>query len=85
MRSPVDCSINSDGVAAEVQARATGAVAIVVFTQLDKNVIVLEEVNGNSQVTNRLEEAIMVKYVRREIRTLTDDERGGATGCGKHT
>ena len=37
--------------------------------------VVLEEVNGDGQVTNRLEETVMVKYVRREIRTLTDDER----------
>ena len=37
--------------------------------------VVLEEVNGDGQVTNRLEETVMVKYVRREIRTLTDDEK----------
>ena len=46
-----------------------------VLTQLDENVVVLEEVDGDGQVTNRLEETVLVKYVRREIRTLTDDER----------
>ena len=46
-----------------------------VLTQLDEHVVVLEEVNGYGQVTNRLEETVLVKYVRREIRTLTDDER----------
>ena len=67
-------SSSSDGVG-EVQATATGAVTIVVLTQLDENVVVLEEVNGDGQVTNRLEEMVLVKYVRREIRTLTDDEK----------
>ena len=65
----------SSGGVGDVQATATGAVTIVVLTQLHENVIVLEEVNGDGQVTNRLEETVMVKYVRREIRTLTDDER----------
>ena len=58
-----------------MQATATGAVTIVVLTQLEENVVVLEEVNGDGQVTNRLEETVLVKYVRREIRTLTDEER----------
>ena len=65
----------SSGRVGEVQATATGAVTIVVLTQLDENVVVLEEVDGDGQVTNRLEETVLVKYVRREIRTLTDDER----------
>ena len=67
-------SSSSDG-AGEVQAMATGAVTIVVLTRLDENVVVLEEVNGDGQVTNRLEETVLVKYVRREIRTLTNDEK----------
>ena len=58
-----------------MQATATGAVTIVVLTQLDEHVVVLEEVDGDGKVTNRLEETVLVKYVRREIRTLTDDER----------
>ncbi|CAM9425491.1 unnamed protein product, partial [Laminaria digitata] len=66
---------SSGGVVGEVQATATGAVTIVVLTQLDENVVVLEEVDGDGKVTNRLEETVLVKYVRREIRTLTDDER----------
>ena len=48
---------------------------IVVLTQLGENVVVLEEVDGDGRVTNRLEETVLVKYVRREIRTLTDDEK----------
>ena len=65
---------SSSGVR-EVQVTATGAVTIVVLTELDENVVVLEEVNGDGQVTKRLEETVLVKYVRREVRTLTDDER----------
>ena len=58
-----------------VQATATGAVTVVVLKELDENVVVLEEVDEDGKVTNRLEETVMVKYVRREIRTLTADER----------
>ena len=58
-----------------MQATATGAVTIVVLTHLDENVVVLEEVDGDGRVTNRIEETVLVKYVRREIRTLTDDEK----------
>ncbi|CAN0466183.1 unnamed protein product, partial [Scytosiphon promiscuus] len=68
-------SSSDSGEAGEVQATATGAVTIVVLTQLDEHVVVLEEVDGDGKVTNRLEETVIVKYVRREIRTLTDDER----------
>ena len=67
-------SSGSGGVG-EVQATATGAVTIVVLTHLDENVVVLEEVDGDGRVTNRIEETVLVKYVRREIRTLTDDEK----------
>ena len=76
VRSPGNISgVNSGGVLGEVQATATGEVAIVVLKQLDENVVILEEVDGDGRVTNRLEETVLVKYVRREIRTLTDDER----------
>ena len=63
------------GRVGEVQATATGAVTMVVFTQLDENVVVIEEVDDDGRVTKRLAETVMVKYVRREIRTLTEDER----------
>ena len=66
---------SGSGEVGEVQATTTGAVTIVVFTQLDDNVVVLEEVDRDGRVANRLEETVMVKYVRREIRTLTNDER----------
>ncbi|CAN0394662.1 unnamed protein product, partial [Laminaria digitata] len=66
---------SSSGGVGELQATATGAVTIVVLTQLDDNVVVLKEVDGDGKVANRLEETVLVKYVRREIRTLTDDER----------
>lgn len=54
---------------------AVGAETVVTFTRLDEHMIVLEEVNALGEVTRRLEKEVMVKYVRREIRTLTDDER----------
>ena len=68
-------SSGTSGGAGEVQTTATGAVTIVVLTQLNENVVVLEEVDGDGKVTNRLEETVLVKYVRREIRSLTDDEK----------
>ena len=68
-------SSSGSGGVGDVQATATGAVTIVVLTQLDENVVVLEEVDGDGRVSNRLEETVLVKYVRREIRTLTDDEK----------
>lgn len=67
--------IRGDGHASEIHATATGAEAIVILKRLDENLVVLEEVNASGEVTRRLEEIVMVKYVRREIRTLTDDER----------
>ena len=77
VRSPGSSMSSSGGGGGlgEVQATATGAVTIVVLTQLHEHVVVLEEVDGDGRVTNRLEETVLVKYVRREIRTLTDDER----------
>lgn len=57
-------------------AAANGAKAVALFTRLDENVIKLEEVrNVDGEMTRWLEETVLVKYVRREIRTLTDDER----------
>ena len=69
-------SSSGSGGVGDVQATSTGAVTVVVLTQLDEHVVVLEEVDGDGKVTNRLEETVMVKYVRREIRTLTENERG---------
>ena len=68
-------SSSGSGAVGDVQATATGSVTIVVLTQLDENVVVLEEVDGDGRVTNPLEETVLVKYVRREIRTVTDDEK----------
>lgn len=61
---------------ADLRAEASGAEAIIKLTVLDDNMITLEEVDeATGKVARRLEEKVMVKYVRREIRTLTDDER----------
>ncbi|CAM9863802.1 unnamed protein product [Pylaiella littoralis] len=60
---------------ADVRARASGAEAVVILTILDENMITLKEVNSEGDVVRRLDEMVMVKYVRREIRTLTDEER----------
>lgn len=69
-------TVRVGGTAGDVYVTASGAETTVSLTKLDEHVIVLEEVNGSSgEVSRRLDEAIMVKYVRREIRTLTDDER----------
>ncbi|CAM9718956.1 unnamed protein product, partial [Hapterophycus canaliculatus] len=62
----------------EVHTSASGAEAVIMVQakHLDENIVTLEEVNAKTGVVvRRLDEFIMVKYVRREIRTLTDDER----------
>lgn len=58
-----------------VRASARGAETSVILTDLDENMITLKEVDESGEVVRQLEETVMVKYVRREIRTLTDDER----------
>lgn len=61
---------------ADLRAEASGAEAVITLTILDDNVITLEEVDEKTGVVvRRLEEKVMVKYVRRELRTLTDEER----------
>ncbi|CAM9493178.1 unnamed protein product [Ectocarpus sp. 6 AP-2014] len=68
------CTSSSGGESSPIQA--AGAVAEVVLTSLEENMITLEEVNvADGKIVRRLEETVMVKYVRREIRSLTDDER----------
>lgn len=60
----------------EVRLSSTGATSVVILTHLHDNVVVLEEVDGtHGYVSRRLEEMVAVKYVRREIRSLTDEER----------
>eukprot|EP00752_Nemacystus_decipiens_P002258 g2139.t1 len=57
------------------RASARGAETSVILTDLDENIITVREVDQGGQVVRQMEETVMVKYVRREIRTLTDDER----------
>ena len=59
----------------EVHTVATGHEVIMLFPHLDENMITLQEVDESGTVSRRLDEVVMVKYVRREIRTLMDDER----------
>lgn len=70
--------IRAGGSASDVHTSASGAEAVVVLDAqyLDENLVTLEEVKAETGVVvRRLDEFVMVKYVRREIRTLTDDER----------
>ncbi|CAB1107536.1 TYR [Ectocarpus sp. CCAP 1310/34] len=60
---------------ANLVATARGAEAVVTLTTLDDNVITVKEVHPDGHIVRRLDEVVMVKYVRREIRTLTDEER----------
>lgn len=55
---------------------ATGAEAVIILKHLHEHVVTLQEVNSLGEVTSTREEEVMVKYVRREIRTLSHDERG---------
>ena len=57
-----------------VLVSTTGATTVVSLTKLDENVITLKEVNEEGQVARHLDETVMVKYVRREIRSLTDED-----------
>lgn len=60
----------------ELLMETTGMEAEVVFTRLDRNVITLMEVDSETGHDVREKtDTVMVKYVRREIRTLTDHER----------
>lgn len=59
----------------DVIAKATGAEATIVFPKLDWNTVTLKEKDATGTVTRQYSENVMVKYVRREIRTLTDEER----------
>lgn len=63
------------GVEEEAYVSEVGEECTVVFTQLDDNVVALEEIDADGEVGRRLEEKVVVKYVRREIRTLTGEER----------
>lgn len=67
--------IRASGDETPLLASATGADATVVFTALDSNKVTVLEVNQAGDITRALSEVVMVKYVRREIRTLTDEER----------
>ncbi|CAM9423712.1 unnamed protein product, partial [Ascophyllum nodosum] len=60
----------------EVQASGSGIEFAVILTWLQEHVVTLEEVNSAGVVLRHLDETVMVKYVRREIRMLTDVERG---------
>lgn len=59
----------------ELRAEESGSQAVAVLTALGDNFVLLEEVDEKGEVARRLKERIVVKYVRREIRTLMDDER----------
>lgn len=59
----------------DVIAKGTGAETTIVFPKLDWNTVTLKEKDVTGTVTREYSENVMVKYVRREIRTLTDEER----------
>lgn len=60
----------------EVLATAEGPEVVVQFTRLDTNSVLLREIDeATGETLREAKDTVMVKYVRREIRTLTDDER----------
>lgn len=60
----------------QVMATASGTEVTMQFTKLDVNYVHLKEVDDASGTVMRaLQEMVMVKYVRREIRTLTSEDR----------
>lgn len=64
-----------DPLSGEVHVQAEGAETEVYFTHLERNRVILEEKDSGGRITRRLEEDVLVKYVRREIRSLTDKDR----------
>ena len=70
-----------------VVASATGAETVIIFPKLEWNTVTLKEKDASDNVTREYSENVMVKYVRREIRTLTDEEReellDAVSGCTK--
>lgn len=61
--------------AGRLEHSSSGAEIRVLLTRLEENMISLQEVDPNGAVTRQLDETVMVKYVRREIRALKDSER----------
>lgn len=68
-------SVHGGDNPADVLISDSGVEVVALFTLLDENVIRLEEVDSDGIVIRSLEETVMVKYVRREIRSLTDEDR----------
>lgn len=67
--------LGGDEAATESRTEARGVESVMLFKKLDENTIILEERDSEGVLARRLEEEVMVKYVRREIRTLTTEER----------
>lgn len=61
--------------AADLLLTEAGSETVAIFTRMDENVITLQEVDSSGAVSRLLVETVMVKYVRREIRALTDEDR----------
>lgn len=60
----------------DIVATAQGAEVVMQFTRLDTNGVRLQEIDEVTRETVReMQDTIMVKYVRREIRTLTEEDR----------
>ncbi|CAM9356762.1 unnamed protein product, partial [Hapterophycus canaliculatus] len=64
-----------DNEAEGLLAEESGLEAVVVLTVLADHLVLIEEVDTQGEVVRRLKERVAVKYVRREIRTLMDEER----------
>lgn len=60
----------------DVLATAQGAEVVMQFTRLDKNGVRLQEIDeATGETVREMQDTVMVKYVRREIRTLTEEDR----------
>ncbi|CAM9612742.1 unnamed protein product [Choristocarpus tenellus] len=54
---------------------AMGDGAVVMFEHQEENTVMVEELNSDGVIVRRFKDVVMCKYVRREIRTLTDEDR----------
>lgn len=68
-------TISAHGESNGILVSTSGPEVKVLFTRLDENSVTLEEKDSEGSSTRTLTEPVIVKYVRREVRTLTDDDR----------
>lgn len=68
-------TISAPGESNGVLVPTSGPEVEVLFTRLDENSVTVEEKDSEGNIARTLTEPVIVKYVRREVRALTDEDR----------